>query len=322
MRRFRRWASIALAVAVLGYLVYALWKGFSDVTGELAAFHWPTYLLVLLLTIGNYALRYFKWDFLLNRLGIHIPHRANLWVFMTGLAMVISPAKAGEIVKPYLVRELTNTPMTRSIPALVTERVTDGLAVISLAAIGVSTYYADSAQLVYGTLGLIAAGLVAISVQPIAMFILGIIKRVPYLEGIGTKLEELYVAMRVCVAPWSLLVTYLISLVAWFLECIGYWLIFRGLQVDNAGIDISTFLYAFSTTIGGPSPGGLGVSDVALVELALPLVDGLTAGQALASSLLIRVATLWFGVGLGAFAMLRIDTVITKWKATHEENVG
>ena len=84
---------------------------------------------------------------------------------------------------------------------------------------------------------------------------------------------------------------------------------FKGLGVA-ATLDQSTFLYAFSTVFGAPSPGGMGMADLALSEGALSMIHGITPGQALAASLLVRVATLWFGVVLGAFALLRMEQVI------------
>ena len=80
----------------------------------------------------------------------------------------------------------------------------------------------------------------------------------------------------------------------------------------HASIGACTFLYSFATVFGGPAPGGLGMADTVLVEGALSSVPGLTGGEAVAAALLIRVATLWFGVLLGAGALLRIDSVIAQ----------
>lgn len=315
LERFRRWVAIAIALSALLYIGYALYKDLPGTAAELVAFQWPMYLGVLLLTLGNYGLRYLKWHFLLGRLGIHLPHRTNLWVFGTGLAMVISPAKAGEIVKPYLVRVLTGTPIARTIPALVAERVTDGIAVIALATLGVATFAADQIHIVYGAAGVLGLGFLVLLNRGMSMFILAQLKRLPVAGGVAGKLEEAYVAMRTCLAPVPLIITTAMSLGAWFAECVGLYLIYQGLGAD-ATLEVSTFLYAFSTTAGGFSPGGLGVTDVILGELGLELIPGLTNGAAVAASLLIRIATLWFGVVLGAIALLRIESVIEAHRET------
>src|SRR5690606_25262676 len=129
LERYRGVVATTLAVAVLGYLAYAVWQGLSETASELGGFRWWIYVPVLGLTLVNYGLRYAKWRFLLRRLGVDVPEIGNLWAFAAGLGMVISPGKAGELVKPYLVREMTGVPMTRTVPALVVERATDGVAV-------------------------------------------------------------------------------------------------------------------------------------------------------------------------------------------------
>jgi uncharacterized membrane protein YbhN (UPF0104 family) len=319
MVRFRRWAAIAVALATIGYLAYAVWKGLSETAAELYAFDWPIYVPVLLLTLVNYGLRYFKWHYLLRQLGVHIPHSANAPIFITGLAMVISPAKAGEVVKPYLVREVTGAPMARTIPALVAERATDGIAVVALAALGVSTFYAEAESLIWGTVVGIAAVLAVLMVRPLAHGVIGLVGRLPPLSGLAARLLEAYEALRTCLAPVPLLVTVVASLIAWWAECVGYWLVLRGLGHATAGLDVSTFLYAFATVFGAPSPGGMGMADAALAEGATALVAGLSAPEALAASLLIRVATLWFGVALGAIALLRMEAVLAAHRTPVEE---
>ena len=257
------------------------------------------------------------WDLLrfilLGRLGVHIPHRANLWVYLCGLAMVISPAKAGEVVKPYLVRVLTGAPLERTIPALVAERVTDGLAVVMLATVGVAPFAPDRADVVFFAVGVLALGFAVLLSKRLSLAILALLRRIPMIGAVGEKLEDAYLAMRECLSPIPLLVTVGMSLVAWWAECVGLWLVFRGMDVHTS-LETSTFLYAFSTTAGGFSPGGLGVTDVALIELGQALVKGLTEGQATAASLLIRIATLWFGVVLGSVALLRIEDVIKRYR--------
>lgn len=311
MARFRRWAAVAVAIAVVGYMAYAVVRGVGETGAELAAFAWWIYAPVLVLTLVNYSLRFAKWQYLLRRLDVQMPVVTNAWVFTAGLAMVISPGKAGELLKPYLVRVVTGAPMQRTIPALVAERVTDGLAVVLLAALGVSTFYAEGTTLIATTLGVAALGLVALSIKPLSLTVLDLVAKVPVIGKVAPPLREAYLALRTCLAPVPLALTLAASLVAWGAECVGYWLVFRGLAVD-APLDASTFLYAFATVFGAPSPGGMGMADVALVEGSLALIDPLTGGQAVAAALLIRIATLWFGVLLGAGALLRMDKVLAR----------
>jgi uncharacterized protein (TIRG00374 family) len=313
--RFRKWAAIAVGLAVLGYLAYALWTGLSATALELARFSWGLYALVLGLTLVNYGLRYIKWHYLLQRLDIRVPHRTNGWIFLTGLAMAISPAKAGELVKPYLLNACVGASPARTVPALVVERGTDGLAVVILAAVGVSTYYNDATNLIWGTIAASVALVIAISIRPLAIGVLRAIGRIGPLARTASHLEEVYEATWTCLRPVPLAVTMVLSVVAWFAECIGYWLVFAGLGVATT-VGTATFLYAFATVFGAPSPGGMGMADAALAEGATRLVPSITAPQALAASILVRFATLWFGVLLGAIGLLRMERMIEDAKVT------
>jgi uncharacterized protein (TIRG00374 family) len=310
LQSFRRWIAVAVALSALLYIGYALYKDLPGTISELTSFQWPIYLVVLALTLVNYGLRYLKWHYLLGRLGIDIPHGANAWVFACGLAMVISPAKAGEVVKPYLIRVLTGAPLQRTIPALVAERVTDGVAVVMLATVGVTTFAPDRIDVVLFAVGVLAAGFAVLLSKTLSLAILGVLRRLPLIGRVGDKLEDAYLATRECLSPVPLMVTVAMSLAAWWAECLGLWLVFRGLGAE-ASLEVSTFLYAFSTTAGGFSPGGLGVTDLVLIELGQALAH-VPEAQAVAASLLIRIATLWFGVVLGAGALLRIEGVIQR----------
>jgi uncharacterized membrane protein YbhN (UPF0104 family) len=92
---------------------------------------------------------------------------------------------------------------------------------------------------------------------------------------------------------------------------VAFQLIFLGLGVD-AGFDVCFFLYAFATVAGSAMPGGIGVADGALIGGAMKFI-AVTKAQAITAAILTRVATLWLGVGLGAFALLQITRILQQY---------
>lgn len=302
---FRRWALIGVGVGALLYLGLSLWAGIPALAGEIARF--PAALLVPIfgLSLLNYALRFLKWSYLLGKLGVEVPLVENLRIFGAGLAMTITPGKAGELLKPYLVRQAVGAPLTTTVPALITERGTDALAVLGLAALGVTTYFAQGAAALLAVGAAAALGLAILSSRRISYGLIGLVGRLPLGAKLEGRLRELYGAMRTCLAPAPLAFTLLLSVVAWGGEAVGYWLILEGFGVVNGDLSVATFLYSFSSIAGAPSPGGLGVADAALQEGALHLIEGISRPQALGSALLCRLATLWLGVGIGAYVLLR-----------------
>ncbi len=309
LHRFRRWAAWAVALGVLLYVGGSVYAGLGDVGGELEDFRWGLYIPVLLLTLVNYGARFVKWHFLLRSVGVKIALVENALIYLAGLAMVISPGKVGEMLKPWLVSRRTGVSIMTTTPALVAERLTDGIAMLMLAAIGVTTYAADSVTYIIVPAALILVGLAVLMHRGLSLWILvKVLGRLPLIRRIAHKLEEMYVAMRTCLSPMALLWTTLVSLLAWWAECVGYLLVFEGMGVD-ASLDACTFLYSFATIAGGAMPGGLGVADGALAGGAVEILS-VSQPVGVASALLIRVATLWFGVILGAIALLKFDRLL------------
>jgi uncharacterized membrane protein YbhN (UPF0104 family) len=308
VRRFRGWVGWGIAGASVLYVGGTVLAGFREVGAALAGFAWPLYVPVLLLTLVNYGARFWKWDYLLRRLGVVLPVRDNLVIFVAGLAMVLSPGKAAEVLKPWLVRARTGTPLTRTVPALVAERLTDGIAVLALAAVSVGRYAGDRAVYVWGPIAIVGAGLAVLAHDGLSKGAVGLLGRVPWVGRVAPRVAEMLDAMRVCLAPGPLVLTLFVSAVAWWAECVGYWLVFRGFGAA-VSLELSTFLYAFATVAGGAMPGGLGMADGALAGGAVQL-GGVSEGVAVAAALLVRVATLWFGVVLGGLVMPRVARLV------------
>ena len=309
--RFQKWIAVAIAFCVLLYLILSIWADGDKIKDELQHFDWSMFVYAILLTFSNYILRFMKWHYLLKRLNVQMPLITDAWNFIAGLSMAISPGKAGELLKPYVVREVTKVPMSRTIPALVTERLTDGIAMLMLATVGVSTYAGGKEHYLIIPAILTVIGLIVLSNNSLTMFFLNLLRPLPVIGKIIPKIEEMLQAMRTCVAPVSLLWTVFLSFFAWGAECVAFLLIFKGVGVE-APLDICCFLYSFATVAGSAMPGGLGVADGALIGGALEFIPNITQSQAVTATILTRIATLWLGVGIGALALLKVSNLLGK----------
>lgn len=310
LHRFRRWALIGVALGALIYLALSLHAGLPAVAGELRRFAWAWMVPILGLSLVNYALRFAKWHYLLARLGVRIGWAEDAQIFLAGLAMTITPGKAGELLKPVLVRSAVGAPLTRTVPALVAERGTDALAVLGLAALGVTHYFAEGLGALITVFVIGVAGMLVLASERLSLALIGLTAHVPLVRRLRGRFEEMYRAMRTCLAPVPLVLTVVISVLAWGAECLGYLLVLRGFGVHQADLSVATFIYAFSSIAGAPSPGGLGVADTALQEGAIRLVAGITRPAAVGSALLCRLATLWLGVAMGGLVLLRYGAAL------------
>ena len=307
IQRFQKWFLFSLAFGIALYLIGSVWAGLHQVQEELQSYQWWAFGVAILLTLLNYFLRFIKWHYLCKRLDIEISLQENFWIFFSGLSMAISPAKAGELLKPYALKVKTGTPMTHSVPALITERLTDGIAMLILAATGITSYAAGKVHYLVIPAVITLGILLILAHEGLSMWILRKMSKIPFIQKISTRLEELYRAMRQTLAPLSLLYTVFLSLIAWSAECVAFQVIFQGLGIQGASFGACFFIYAFATVAGSAMPGGLGITDGALIGGAQKFIIGLTTPQATLAAILTRIATMWFGVAIGALALMRLS---------------
>lgn len=302
--RYRRGLTVGVALLVLTYAGLSVRAELQSVMGHLRAFHWIALVPVLGLSLGNYAIRFVRWQFYLLRLDIRLDWKQSLSIFLSGLSMTITPGKAGELLKSLLLKAQAGTPFLKSAPVIAAERLTDFLALIILAGIGIGTYYPQHREWLALVFVLILGVTLVAGSPRLSHMVLQHASRLPWIGKLASALEPAWDATCLLLAPRALLVGTLLSLSAWFAECVGYYGVFWGHGVA-ATLDVCTFLYAFSTLIGVVSPGGLVVTDASLTEGARLLIPGVSLSLATAAAFVIRGATLWFAVLVGSLALLR-----------------
>ena len=74
-----------------------------QVWAQAQSFHWGLAIPALALTLSNVLLRLLRWQFLLRSAGVWLPMRQSAGIFVAGLAMLLTPAYAGEGIKTWLV---------------------------------------------------------------------------------------------------------------------------------------------------------------------------------------------------------------------------
>lgn len=128
-----------LLLILLAALVFAGVAGYGDFRNTLALLaDFPLAYLAgaLGLAAVNFGLRFCRWTYYLKVLGLRAPARVSVLVFLSGLAMSVTPGKAGEFFKCHLFRDRTGIPVAASAPVVVMERLTDVVSVLMMAMVG------------------------------------------------------------------------------------------------------------------------------------------------------------------------------------------
>ncbi len=289
------------ALGLLALVGLVLWADARELAAQLASFPLRVLPPVLALSLLNYLLRFLRWELYLRRLDVALPRRQSLAVFLVGFLLSVTPGKAGELGKAWLVRELGGGRARRVVPAVLAERVTDLLGVLLLLALG-------ALPLPGGRL-LAAAGVAAVLVAVLLLTWRGgaerlfrLLARLPLVGRRVPVLTELYGTLRALLSPGLLAMALAVAVLAWGAEGMGFFVVVRE-YAPRAGFLPALFDYTASTCLGSLSmlPGGLLATEGSLT--ALLDAQGLSTAAAASATLIIRAATLWFAVALGLLAL-------------------
>jgi uncharacterized membrane protein YbhN (UPF0104 family) len=303
----RRWIWIAI-VLVIGAAAAAALTDVRQLAARLGGFHGWAFLAALGLAFANYAIRFVRWELYLRRQAVHVPRWDSALIFGAGLSLAITPGKLGELVKSYLLRALHDVPATRTAPIVVAERVTDLLALLVLAVLGVAAY-GIGRTLVIAAAVLVAVGLILLASPRPTRALIELATGPKVVRRFRAPALELYGNLATLCRPAPLAAATALAVPAWGCECVGFALIVNGFPGAHVALGHAIVIYAATTIAGALSflPGGLGVTEGAMTMLLVRGAVGLDGAAAFDATLLTRLATLWFAVllGLGCLVVAR-----------------
>ncbi|WP_058993960.1 lysylphosphatidylglycerol synthase transmembrane domain-containing protein [Haloarcula sp. CBA1127] len=295
IRQHGLWVTALLTVAVF-FGLFVVGDASKVISALLAVDLWRVSVVFLLATI-SYAVRFLKWEYYLRHLDINIPLKTSLIVFFSGLMMVVTPGKAGEVWKAWFLRDLRDVPVSQTASVVGAERVTDLIALSAFAFLGLLIYQRSSVVLI----GVVLLFLFAISLlqwRTFCLRVLGWLETLPIVGSYATELEEFYESTYTLFQVRPLSIAFLISLVAWGLEGVALWVVLSGFS-SEATLLAALFVFGLGSVIGAASllPGGLAAAEASMVGMLVVL--GYTQTIAVSATVIIRVGTLWYGAILG-----------------------
>lgn len=291
---------LSIAMAALAYMVFVLWSGWRDVVQAVMRVGVWGIAITLSLSLVNFALRFVRWQLYLQQLGHAIPLRASLNIYLAGFALATTPGKVGEALRSIMLIPL-GVPYRQGIAAFLSERMSDLTAIILVALIGLSTY-PKAHSLIVISASILLTMFAIISSRRALHWIMDEWKSTNFFAMYCRHVAEVALQVRRCNAPWMLIQGTALSLLAWAAEAWAFHLI-----LDWMGIEVSlmfaAFVYAVAMIAGMISfvPGGIGGAEAVMV--ALLIWSGTGKPEAVAATLICRLATLWFSVAIGVTSL-------------------
>lgn len=290
---------LSLAFGALVYIAFAVYADAGELAAAFSRFRWWYLPLILACSSANYAFRYAKWDLYTRVLGIRPGTVQNIVIFFAAFTMAVTPGKLGEVVKSYTLKNVNGTPILKSAPVILAERLTDFIGLILLIVAGAYGFgFARGAIVAFALF--FAAVTILLGWRRGSEWLIRLFDRVPVLRRFTGHALSAYESIYALLRPAPLAAAVALSVIAWFFECLGYWIV---LDVFGAATTLlqAMFIYSFSTIVGAVTmlPGGLGSTETSLTGLLQLKPMAVEKSIAVASTFIIRAATLWFAVLVG-----------------------
>jgi len=336
--RTRIWQGIGISLGILILLLIA--SDLPALWDSLQSFNTLYLVPIFLLKLLNYSFRYAEWHYLLGVVGVKvgrvpnapapdedIPAYLNLWdsiaIFLAGFAMQISPGKVAEVLKSAIVKHLTEVPIAKTAPVVLTERIVDGFAVLII--IGAAVAFQGDAifgnigddiepstlqAVVFGTWAVMVLGIIVLQIRVLALGILDIVSQVPLIKRLVPWLRTFYLSSYKVLQLKRLIPTIGFGLVAYGSDCIALLLMLQGFGATTTTETLAqgSFILGFAVIVAALSamPGGAGARELSVGGLLVAMV-GLDQSTATATVVINTFFQVGLGVliGLGVMAIFR-----------------
>lgn len=326
--KYQRGIALSVVLGVALYFGLIFYNGGVDAFARaMERFPWWGVPAACALAAGNWFIRFLKWERYRRLLGVRLTTGQSMLIYFSGFALSITPGKMGEAYKSLLMKRIDGSPISRTAPIVIAERLTDLLGLLILMG-GAGAITVWTGQRLSGAnegpdygryISLAAVGtfvaclgiLLVVFCDPLVMFFIRIAGRIGFLKKLEHKLVTFHDATKILLAPRQLLYPTVVSVFSWSCEALALYLIARQFSGDlpeptdtpNAAVTLPlcVFSYAYSMILGNivfVLPAGLGVTE-GLLGWLLDHCAGLSKASANSCSLILRACTLWFAVVVG-----------------------
>ncbi|MAU10959.1 MAG: hypothetical protein CL607_14145 [Anaerolineaceae bacterium] len=359
LRRYRNQIIIGLILALGIYIVVLLiadnqLRLETEGIGEtLSKFNAWMLLPLIGLQLVVMVFRWIEWHYYLGVVGAA---RAlgiidSILIQVAGFVLVVSPGKAGELLKAVPVKAKTGVPIARVVPVILAERIIDGMAVIVILTVTLLLagdnldlgtyndidYDLISRTIVFSSAAILTAGMIIVQIEPLARFGLNILKHIPILNRLYAAAVVFYESSREIFSVRHVIPMLGVGVCVYIPSVLSLFLVLLGFGLDPSWTLLlkAGFIVGVSSAIGALSfvPNGAGVTEISnagmLLAFVTPTNPILTPIVAAAVALVQGLFHKWFRVivGLGVLVIFRdrllgdnFDAALDDLEAFQSEN--
>ena len=301
MKLDNRLILILIAVVAI-YAIFLFISDYNIISEKISNFKINYLPLILLLVSASWVPLIIKWHFLLKNCEIDIPLTKSILVFLSGTAFEITPGQIGALMKSQILKTIYNIPRTKTAPIVLVEKVYDLIGAILASIIGIIILGVYPHLIVIAIL-VLAVIFFFMYYRPASELFFKRITKLKffskYIENISESYKTVQKSTNVKVAT----VCILLAVTYWFIISAAAYYILIGFDINTLDYLKVLAIYVTSILLGAISfiPAGIGITEGTLAGLLT--LEGIGVSAALILSVMIRILTLWYSVGVGFIAL-------------------
>ncbi len=310
MGKYKKYIIPTIIFTAVFYIALSFYGSIDNLKTIFENYNWAVLPLLLAISLVNFFVRYIKWHYYLVKISSEVNPFESYLVFNSAMALSFTPGKVGDLIKSYFLKESRNLEVSRTATIVLAERITDITSLLLITILG-AYFYGYGLNVIFSLTVIFVAVIILLGIPKAGEYFTRLFGKIKFLENITGPFLTAYKTSGELLKPRKLILMTLLTLVAWGIECLGFYIILFNFNVQVSYYNV-LFIYSFSILVGSVSmsPAGLGFTEGSLTYLLIK--NNVEKDIAVASTILIRVVTLWFSVLVGLISLFFYKKYETK----------
>ena len=294
---------ILVLVAVIGiYAIFLFVSDYNIISEKISNFKVNYLPLILFLVTASWIPLIIKWHFLLKNSEVDVPLTKSIAVFFSGVAFEITPGQIGALIKSQILKTSYNIPRTKTVPIVIVEKVYDLIGAILASVIGIIILGMEI-YLIAIAISVLAFIFFFMYHKPASELFFNRITKLKFFSKHIENISGFYEIVQKSTSIKIATICILLAVTYWFIISTAVYYTLIAFDVNILDYLKVLAIYSTSTLLGAISfiPAGIGITEGSIAGLFT--LNGIDVSTALILSVMIRVLTLWYSVGVGFIAL-------------------
>ena len=293
---------LVLVAAVGVYAIFLFISDYSIISEKISNFKINYLPLILFFVSISWIPLIIKWHLLLKNCEIDIPLKKSITGWFAGVAFEITPGHIGALMKSQILKTSSNIPRTKTVPIIIVEKVYELIGAILASVIGIIILGMEFYLIIIAISGLVVIFFFMYH-KPASELFFNRITKLKFFSKYVENLSEFYEIVKKSTNVKTATICILLALTYWFMVSAAAYYTLIAFDVNILDYLKVLAIYTTSSLLGAISfiPGGIGITEGSITGLFT--LNGIDVSAALILSVMIRVLTLWYTVGVGFIAL-------------------